>query len=244
MLAAVRHVQKRRDQDVREARVEEVGVRGKSLFKLGGTGHDEARDVRPVDVDEELRRKLADFADVVMPLLETQPSEPQSGLTASAMFLRQIHAELVQDFPVVALHKAKQRAVTVHDDETEPVVALEKLREVLRVEFVVAHIHGRVDRLERLEVDRHFFFLAILGLHLAAIEDEPIGRRTVVALQTLLRRRDGGQHRKPVHARLDARRRARLLRQHLVREVNVLLAAQDERDGGRASTSRIVQCLD
>mmetsp|Transcript_49517 Transcript_49517/g.138652 ORF Transcript_49517/g.138652 Transcript_49517/m.138652 type:complete len:245 (+) Transcript_49517:661-1395(+) len=244
MLAAVGHVQERWNQDGREARVEEVRVSRERLLELGGTCHNEASDVWPVDVDKELRRELANFADVIVPLFETQPSKPQGGLTAAAMLFRQVHAELVQNFPVVALHKAIERPVTVHDDEAEPVVAFEELRKVLRVKFVVAHIHCCVDRLERLEVDRHFFFLAILGLHLAAIEDEPIGRRTVVALQTLLRRRDGGQHRKPVHARLDARRRARLLRQHLVREVNVLLAAQDERDGGRASTSRIVQCLD
>lgn len=48
------------------------------------------------------------------------------------MLLGQFHRHFVQNFAVVAVERGEQRAVTVHDDEAELVIRLEKLFERLR----------------------------------------------------------------------------------------------------------------
>ena len=53
----------------------------------------------------------------------------------------------MQDFPVVPGQRSEERPVTVHDDESVPLVALEELGQSLGVELVVAEVEGRVDGL-------------------------------------------------------------------------------------------------
>ena len=53
----------------------------------------------------------------------------------------------MQDFPVVPGERSEERPITVHDDESVPLVALEELGQSLGVELVVAEVEGRVDGL-------------------------------------------------------------------------------------------------
>ena len=56
------------------------------------------------------------------------------------MLLGQFHRHFVQNFAVVAVERGEQRAVTVHDDEAELVIRLEKLFERLRSHTCVTHV--------------------------------------------------------------------------------------------------------
>jgi len=64
----------------------------------------------------------AHLAHVVVALLHAQTRETQRGLATTAVLLGQVHSELVQDLARVARQRAKQAAVTVHDNEAIPVI--------------------------------------------------------------------------------------------------------------------------
>ena len=68
--------------------------------------------------------------------------------------------------------------------------------------------HIRVDGLVRLKIKRHLLFLAFISQDSADEENEPVGRHSVIQLETLLSTRDGSQHRQPIDTRLDVRGRA------------------------------------
>lgn len=61
-----------------------------------------------------------------------------------------------------ALQRAVQGAITIHDDEAEALVILEQLIQCLGVEFIVAKIQRSVDGLERLEIQVHLLFFALV----------------------------------------------------------------------------------
>ena len=88
--------------------------------------------------DEARDGSLGDLPQVVVSLLHTKTGETHRRLTTTTVFLWQLDVELGDDLSGVALQRAKERAVTVHDDEAELGVVGEKRRERLRVEFVVA----------------------------------------------------------------------------------------------------------
>mmetsp|Transcript_20649 Transcript_20649/g.59797 ORF Transcript_20649/g.59797 Transcript_20649/m.59797 type:complete len:297 (+) Transcript_20649:155-1045(+) len=136
VLSAIRDIQKRPDEDLVQPRIEEV-ARCKVLLELCGPGDDQACDVGGVVRDEHLGGQLGDLPHEVVPLLQPQSREPQRGLTATAMFLREVHGEFVQNLPVVPLQRPVQGAIAIHDEKAEPVVTLEQLRQRLCVELVV-----------------------------------------------------------------------------------------------------------
>lgn len=72
----------------------------------------------------------------------------------------------------------------------------------------------RVDRLVRLEVKRHLLFLPFIRQDRTDEEHETVWWYTVVQLETLLGTGDGGEHRQPVHSRLDVGSGTVFLRQH------------------------------
>ena len=51
------------------------------------------------------------------------------------MFLGQIYSELVKDFSSVAGQRSEERAVAVHDDESELVVVCQQRRQSLKREI-------------------------------------------------------------------------------------------------------------
>ena len=87
-----------------------------------------------------LHGEFGDLAHVVVALLVTETRETQRGLATTAVLLRQVYGELVDDLAGVARDRAEERAVTVHDDEAELGIGLEQLLERLGVEFVVAQV--------------------------------------------------------------------------------------------------------
>ena len=112
-----------------------------------------------------MRREFRHLAHIVVPFLETEARETQRRLSSAPVLLGQVDGELVQDLLVGALHGAVKRTVTVHDDEPERLVIHEQLIQGLGVELVVAQVEGRIDGLERLEVDIHAPLLALVGHH-------------------------------------------------------------------------------
>mmetsp|Transcript_43083 Transcript_43083/g.87117 ORF Transcript_43083/g.87117 Transcript_43083/m.87117 type:complete len:426 (-) Transcript_43083:275-1552(-) len=180
-------------------------------LEVGRTAQHQAADVGAVVADEQVRRHLRHLGHVVLPFFEAEAREPERGLAAPAVLLGQVHAELVQHLPARALQRPVQAAVAVHDDETEAVIVVQQLVERLCVELVVAQVQRRVDRLERFKVDVHLALLAVFGDDEAAVEHETVGRDVAVALEALLGRGDGAQHRLPVDATLNVRGRAILI---------------------------------
>ena len=67
---------------------------------------EERRGAHLVIGDEHLRRRLGDFAHVVVPLLEAEAREAQRRLTAAAVLLGQVDRELVQHLARVARQRA------------------------------------------------------------------------------------------------------------------------------------------
>lgn len=72
-----------------------------------------------------------------MPFLEAQPSETEGRLPTTPVFLGQLNRELVEHLAVVARHRAIERAITIHDKETVPVIAFKELCKILTMELVV-----------------------------------------------------------------------------------------------------------
>mmetsp|Transcript_13143 Transcript_13143/g.55199 ORF Transcript_13143/g.55199 Transcript_13143/m.55199 type:complete len:508 (+) Transcript_13143:683-2206(+) len=241
VLAAVRHVHDHED-DGREPNIEQVALH-ELVLEVRGPSHDEPVDVRAVVRDEVLRREFGDLAHVVLALLQTQARETQRRLPATAVLLGQIDGNLVDHLAVVPRERPEQTAVAVHHHEPVLVVALQELGEHLRVELVVAHVQRRVDGLEGLEVDVQLLLLALIRQHGAAVNQQAVRRHAAVPLQARLRGADGVKHGLPVHARLDVGRRAGLVREHLVRQVDLALGRDHQGDHGRAVAASLLQAF-
>ncbi len=72
-----------------------------------------------------------------MALLVTKTRKTQSGLTATAVLLGQIDRKFVDNFASIARDRAKEGAITVHDDEAELRVGLQQFLQRFRMELVV-----------------------------------------------------------------------------------------------------------
>lgn len=60
----------------------------------------------------------------------------------------------------------------------------------------------------------HLLLLSLIGQDGSTVDDETVGRHTVVKLEALLSRGNRGKDREPVDTRLDVGRRSVLLREH------------------------------
>lgn len=130
--------------------------------------------------------------------LEAQACETQRRLSSPSVFLGQIHSELMEDLTSVARESPKETSVSIHDDETIPVVGLQELVQRLGVELVVTQVERRVDGLEGLKVDIDLLLLAVVGHDRAAVDDEAVGRDLGVELEPLLSGCNCAEHRQPV----------------------------------------------
>lgn len=185
-----------------ETGIEHVGA-VEIVLEIGGTSQDKTSDVGLVVGDEVLHGQLSDLAHVVVTLLVTETRETQSGLTTTSVLLGKIDGELVKNLAGVAGEGAKECAVTVHDDEAEPLVGLEQLRKSLGVELVVAQVQGGVDGLEGLEVDVDLALLAFLGQDFTTVQDKAVRGNLVVELEASLCGRNGRQDGLSVDTRLN-----------------------------------------
>lgn len=170
--------------------------------------------VWPVVRDEMLHGNLRHLPHVVMPLLHPQPRKTQGRLPSPPVLLGQIDRKLVQHLSVVPAQRPVQRPMPVHHNEPVPLIRLHQLTESLGVELVIAQVERCIDWFERLKVDVHLLFLALVRDDRPRVDDQAIRWDLGVQLQTLLGRRDCSQHRLTVHARLDVRRRAVLGLEH------------------------------
>ena len=123
----------------RQPRIEHVALTELRL-EVRATREHEAGHVDLVVRNEVLHGELGDLAHVVVPLLVTQTRETQRGLSTTAVLLREVDGELVDDLAGVARDGAEERAVSVHDDEPELGVGFEQLLQRLGVELVVAEV--------------------------------------------------------------------------------------------------------
>ena len=115
-----------------------------------------------------------------------------------------------------------QRAVAIHNDETELVVGFEELLQRLCVELVVTQVERRVNRLEGLKIDVHFLLLVVIGEYGAAIDDETVRRHFGEEFEALLRGGYCGENGEAVDTRLDVRRCPELVGEHLRRCGNLI----------------------
>lgn len=67
----------------------------------------------------------------------------------------------------------------------------------------------------RLEIERHLLLLPLVRKDGPYEEHQPVRRYPVIELQSLLRRRDGGEHGESVHTGFDVRGGPVFLRQHV-----------------------------
>lgn len=113
-------------------------------LEVGTTREHEPGHVHLVRRDEVLHGQLGYLAHVVVTLLVTKTGETQGGLTTTAVLLREVDGEFVDDLAGVACDGTKERAVTVHDDEPKLGIRFKKLLQRFSVEFVVAKVEGTV----------------------------------------------------------------------------------------------------
>ena len=175
------------------------------VLEIGGTSQNDTGNVGPIVGDEALNGQFGDLADVVVTLFLTETGKTQGGLTTTTVLLGKIDGELVDDVAGVSTKRTEQGTVTIHNDETELLVGVEKLGESFGVELVVAKVEGGVDGLERLEIDVDLSLLAFGGQDFTAVHDKTIGRHLVVQLEPLLGRGNGRKDGLTVDTRLNVR---------------------------------------
>ena len=110
------------------------------------------------------------------------------------MLLGKIDSEFVKDVACVALQRAIQGSITIHDNEAKCVVILEQFMQSFGVEFVVAQVQRRVNRFEGLEGYRELLLLALVGHDGAAVQHQAVLGDLCEELQFLLSRCDSSQH--------------------------------------------------
>lgn len=109
-------------------------------LEVGTTSKHEARDVDLIIGDKMLNSMFSDLANVVVPFLVAQTRETQGRLSTTAVLLREINGELVDNLTCVSSERPEQSTVTIHDDKTEPGVRFQELRQGFGVEFVVTEV--------------------------------------------------------------------------------------------------------
>lgn len=196
------------------------------VLQLGTTSEDNTGTVHMLVLNEELDAQLSALADVVVTLLQTQTGETQSGLTSTTVLLGQIDEEAVEHIAGASTDRSVQTTATVHDDESEGGVVLQKLLESLGVELVVAQVERGIDRAEGLEGVGHLLFLSLLVQAGSAVHHETVGRNTgepnneqfyadFLQLQLLLGGGNGAQHGETVHTGLNVGSSSILTSQHV-----------------------------
>ncbi len=78
--------------------------------------------------------------------------------------------------PTPYLESAEERAISIHDNESEAVVVSQQGRQGLGVELVITQVERGVDGLERLEIDVDLLLLALLGHDGTTVHNKAIGR--------------------------------------------------------------------
>ena len=101
-----------------QTRIEHVGLAELGL-EVGTTREDKTSHINLVLGDVVLHGEFGDLTDVVVALFVTETGETERGLSTTAVLLRKVDGELVDDFTGVTSDGAEQGAVTVHDDEAE-----------------------------------------------------------------------------------------------------------------------------
>jgi hypothetical protein len=122
-----------------ETGVEEVALPELRL-EVGRASKHEAGNVHLVVGNEVLDSVLGDLADIVVPLLVAQTRETERGLSTTAVLLREVDGELVNDLTGVTGKGAEESAVAVHDYEAKAGIGLKELREGFGVELIVAKV--------------------------------------------------------------------------------------------------------
>jgi uncharacterized membrane-anchored protein len=107
------------------------------------------------------------------------------------VLLGQIDGQTLKDLTGVTTESTKQSTVTVHDNETELLVRLQKLTQGLSVKLVVTKVQRCVDGLEGFEVDVNFALLPFGGDNFTTVHNQSIGGNLVIQLETLLGRSNG-----------------------------------------------------
>ena len=122
-----------------QTRVEHVTLAELGL-EVRATREDKTSHVDFIVGNEVLYGQFGNLPHVVVALLVTKTRETQCGLTTTAVLLGEIDGEFVDDFAGVTSNRAEQSAVTVHNDEAELRVRLEKFLKRLSMELVVAEV--------------------------------------------------------------------------------------------------------
>ena len=101
------------------------------------------------------------------------------------MLLWQLHTHPLKHLFAAALERAEKSAITIHDDETEFLIVLQKAVQRLSVERVLTFVGKEVDSAERRRVVHDLLFgLAILHQDDTTENVEPIFWRVLVQLQS------------------------------------------------------------
>src|SRR5437667_3113857 len=182
---------------VRVARVEERGEDSFLEFVMEKISRSELflRVTRPADEDplevrevqERFRHQIPYF---LVPLVDRDivaSLEAPRTLASHPVLGRHLRLEILDHFNPLAAQQAEGRLAPVDHDEAVDVLLGEHLVEWRRVEFRVATVKERRDRLRRLEDEGDHFRLVRPDLFVAREDDEPVRRRHPVRLQPLNR---------------------------------------------------------
>ena len=122
-----------------QTRIEHITLAQLGL-EVRATSKDKSGHVDFVVRNEMLDSQFSNLADVVVALFITKTGETKGGLTTTTVLLGEIDREFVDDFTRIASDSTEQGTVTVHDDETEPLIRFKKFGQGLCVEFIVAQV--------------------------------------------------------------------------------------------------------
>lgn len=103
----------------------------------------------------------------------------------------------------VATQGAKERPVSVHDDESELLIRFQQLGEGFGMELVVTEVERGVDGLEGFEIDVDLSLLSFRGENFTTIDDQAIWWNLVIQLKSLLGRSNGREDGLTIDTRLD-----------------------------------------
>src|SRR3989454_928608 len=192
-------------------------IAGREFFlRVARTADDDPFQVRKVQ--ERLGHQVADLLVPLMDRDVVASLEPSGTLTPHPVLRRHLGLEILDDLDPFASQEAEGRLAPVDHDEAVDVLLREHLVERRRVEFRVAPIEERRDRLRRFQDERDHFRLVRPDLLVAGEDDQPIGRRHPVRPQPLDRGLDRLRHVLSSARALDVRR-LRQLGTQVVRDV-------------------------
>src|SRR3990167_6957615 len=232
------------EDDLLESLIEDWRLSHLNL-EVCATSDDDAFHVWSVIGQEERDSGFAHLSDVVLSLFHSDTSKTLRRLTSSAVFLRQVHSELLENFSSISLDSTIQCTGTIDDDESELLLGCEQFSESLCLEGGCTLVQTGVDCFDWLEVQNELLLcFAVFSEHFTLVDQQSVVRNLVVELQLLSDGVDSLDNRLSVDSVLDLLGLSRFFLEHLLDVGDLLSSRNDDSDHGSSTSLDFLQLLD